>query len=173
MKREEKGQLHDHEEVNRVWKMVILRKIIKAVLSAVLPIIILVVVPNVVSQRIPAEMLPFIEEMIPLHGLIMSISVIGVVLAILSFSLNMVDDWSLIKLLSSIASAFISFYMWLLLLGLGAPSRMGVTQLSVEIATITLDFRFFIILELLLLGISIFSAIVKFYFARKEHLAGR
>jgi|GEM_PF-3341450 len=154
-----------------------MRKIIKAVLSAALYITILVVVPNVglqfLSQSIPAEMLPYIEEMIPFHGIVMSISVIGVVLAILSFSSNMVEDWSPIKLLSSIASAFVSFYLFLLLLGLGDPSRMGITQLSVEIATIIWDFRFFIILELLLLGISIFSAIIKFYFARKEHLAGR
>jgi len=151
-----------------------MRKIIKAVLSAALYITILVVVPNVglqfLSQNIPAEMLPYIEKMIPLHGIVMSISVIGVVLAILSFSSNMVDDWSPIKLLSSIASAFVSFYLFLLLLGLGDPSRMGITQLSVEIATIMWDFRFFIILELLLLGISIFSAVIKFYFARKEHL---
>jgi len=163
--------------MNRVWKMVSMRKIIKAVLSAVLPIIILVVIPNVglqfLFQSIPAEMLPFIEEMIPLHGIVMAMSVIGVIHAILSFSSNMVEDWSPIKLLSSIASAFVSFYLFLLWLGLGDPSRMGIIQLSVEIATIILDFRFFIILELLLLGISIFSAIIKFYFARKEHLEGR
>jgi len=167
--------------MNRVWKMVSMRKIIKAVLSAVLPIIILVVIPNVglqfLFQSIPAEMLPFIEEMIPLHGIVMAMSVIGVIHAILSFSSNMVEDWSPIKLLSSIASAFVSFYMFLLLLGLGDPSRMGIIQLSVEmatmIATIISDFRFFITLELLLLGISIFSAIIKFYFARKEHLEGR
>jgi len=154
-----------------------MRKIIKAVLSAVLYIIILVVIPNVglqfLSQSIPAEMLPYIEEMIPLHGIVMSISVIGVVLAILSFSSNMVEDWSPIKLLSSIASAFVSFYLLLLWFGLGDPSRMGVTQLSVEMATIILDFRFFIILELLLLGISILSALIKFYFARKKHLVSR
>ena len=157
--------------------MASMRKIIKAVLSAVLCITVLVVIPNVglqyLFQSIPAEMLPFVEEMIPLHGIVMAMSVIGVVLAILSFSSNMVEDWSPIKLLSSMASAFVSFYLFLLWLGLGDPSRMGITQLSVEIATIIWDFRFFIILQLLLLGISILSAIIKFYLARKEYLAGR
>jgi len=157
--------------------MASMRKIIKAVLSAVLCITVLVVIPNVglqyLFQSIPAEMLPFVEEMIPLHGIVMAMSVIGAVLAILSFSSNMVEDWSPIKLLSSIASAFVSFYLFLLLLGLGDPSRMGITQLSVEMATIIWDFRFFIILQLLLLGISILSAIIKFYLARKEYLAGR
>jgi len=84
-----------------------------------------------------------------------------------------VEDWSPIKLVSSIASAVVGFYLFLLFIGLGDPSRMGLTQLSIEVATIVLDFRFFIILELLLLGISTMRASVKFYFARKEHLVGR
>ncbi|MDH5770832.1 MAG: hypothetical protein OEZ25_06065, partial [Candidatus Bathyarchaeota archaeon] len=61
--------------------------------------------------------------------------------------------------------------LFLFLMGLGDPSRMGIIQLSVEIVTVVWDFRFFVILELLLLGISILSAIIRFYFARKEHLA--
>lgn len=152
-----------------------MHKIIKAVLFAAFYILMLVVIPNVglqyVFQLMPEEILPFIEEMIDLRGIVMPISIIGVILAILTFSSNMVEDWSLVKLLSSIASASVSFYLFLLLIGLGAPSRMGLTQLSVEIVTIFWDFRFFVILELLLLGISVFSAIIKFYFARKEHLA--
>lgn len=152
-----------------------MRKIIKAVLFAAFYILMLVVIPNVglqyVSQLMPEEILQYIGEIINLQGIVMPISIIGVILAILTFSSNMVEDWSLVKLLSSIASASVSFYLFLLLIGLGAPSRMGLTQLSVEIVTIFWDFRFFVILELLLLGISVFSAIIKFYFARKEHLA--
>jgi hypothetical protein len=155
-----------------------MRKIIKAVLSAALYILILVVIPNIglqyLFQLVPAGSPPrMLIDKMNLQGIVMSISIVGVVLAILSFSANIVEDWSPIKLVSSIASAVVGFYLFLLFIGLGDPSRMGLTQLSIEVATIVWDFRFFIILELLLLGISTMRASVKFYFARKEHLVGR
>ena len=138
----------------------------------------LVVIPNIglqyLFQLVPAGSPPrMLIDKINLQGFVVSISIVGVVLAILSFSANMVEDWSPIKLVSSIASAVVGFYLFLLLIGLGDPSRLGLTQLSIEIVTIVWDFRFFIILELLLLGISIMRASAKFYFARKEHLVGR
>jgi len=153
-----------------------MRKIIKAVLFAALHIMILVVVPNLglqyVSQLVPEEFIPFMEELMNcLRGIVASISIIGVILAVLAFSSNMVEDWSPIKLLSSMASSFVWFYLFLLLLGFGDPSRMGLTQLSIHAASIILDFRFLVTLELSLLGISTASDIIKFYFARKEHLA--
>ena len=152
-----------------------IHKIIKAVLFAAFYILMLVIIPNVglkyVFQLVPEEILQYIEEIINLQGIVMSISIIGMILAILTFSSNMVEDWSLVKPFSSIASAFVWFYLFLFLMGLGDPSRMGIIQLSVEIVTVVWDFRFFVILELLLLGISILSAIIRFYFARKEHLA--
>ena len=153
-----------------------MRKIIKAVFFATLHILMLIVIPNIglqyMSRLIPEKIFEYIAEIINLQGIVMSISIIGVILAILTFSSNMVEDWSLVKPLSSIASASVGFYLFLLLIGLGDPSRVGITQLSVEMVTVVWDFRFFVILELLLFGIRIFSAVIKFYFARKEHLAG-
>lgn len=154
-----------------------MRKIIKAVLSATFYILMLVVIPNIglqyVSQLVPEEILQYMGEVINLQGIVMVTAVIGVARAVLAFSLNMMDDWSPIRLVLSITSDAVSFYLFLLLIGLGNPSRMGLTQLSIEIVTVIWDLRFFIILELLLLGISIATAIIKFYFARKEYLAGR
>lgn len=151
-----------------------MRKIIKATLYAALYILILVVLPNLglqyVSQMIPSEMLPMIETL-PLQGIVMSMTLIGVVLAALSFTSNMMEEWSPIKLVSSIASTVVMFYFSLVLFGLGDPSRMGLTQMSVYGATIGLDFRFFITLELLVLGISVITDVAKFYFVRKEHVA--
>lgn len=154
-----------------------MRKIIKAVLSATFYILMLVVIPNIglqyVSQLVPEEILQYMGEIINLQGIVMATSVIGVARAVLAFCSNMMDDWSPIKLLLSIASDAVSFYLFLLLIGLGNPLHMGLTQLSIEIVTIVWDFRFFISLELLLLGINILIAIIRFYFARKEYLAGR
>ena len=155
-----------------------MRKIIKAVFFAALYILTLVVIPNIglgyAFQLMPegTPMRMFIEETIDLRGIVTSISIIGVILAILTFSSNVVEDWSPIKLFSSIASSFVGFYMFLFLMGLGNPSSMGLNQLSVYVATVVWDFRFFVTLELLLLGIRVVSEIIKFYFARKERLAG-
>ncbi|MCK4243454.1 hypothetical protein KAX03_01090 [Candidatus Bathyarchaeota archaeon] len=153
-----------------------MRKIIKATLHALVYVLILVVIPNIsftyISQSFPKEIFPLLEGVVNLQNFITLTSIAGLFLAILVFSSNMVDDWSPIKLLTSIASAFTGFYIFLILTGLGDPSRMGLTQLSIEMLNIILDFRFFVSLELILLVINVTNSIVKYYFARKEYLAG-
>ncbi len=67
----------------------------------------------------------FIEEVADLRGALMWTSVTGAIPAILAFSSNISEDWSLIKVLLSITSAFVGFYLFLLLIGLGEPSYVG------------------------------------------------
>ena len=153
-----------------------MRRVVRALLFAALYIIFLVIIPNLglqyVSRLVPEGFLSFIDEpMNRLRGIVTLMAAVGVILAALAFSSNMLEDWSPMKLISSIASSFIWFFLYLLLLGFGDLSHMGLTQISIHILSMTLDFRFFVALELLLLVISIANKTTKFYFARKEHLA--
>lgn len=144
------------------------RSVVKAVFFASLNVLLYIVIPKIVLGYMSEEVLPYVEGVIDLEGIVAALTIIGVIKAILVFPKNLTEDCSPLKLFSSVASSLVGFYLYLSLTGLGTPSNMGVTTISYGPLTMTLDFYFFVLLYVLLLVINIAKATTKFYYARRS-----
>lgn len=144
------------------------QSVVKAIFFAALNIFLFVVIPKIVLGYVPEEFLSYLKEVIDLEGIVVALTIIGVIRAILVFPQNLTEDGSLLKLLSSVTSSLFGFYTSLFTIGFGDTSTMGITTIEYNPLTVILDLKFFIVLFVILSCINIVRAIAKFYYARKE-----
>jgi len=156
-----------------------------AVVFPALIIIFLVAAPNILLRYVPPQILVLAKEAvgIDIAGMVLTVTVTGVVLAILSLVKNLAEDWSPVKLLSSVASSVTWLYLFLFLIGVGNPLSLGLvkkdlspasilgSQVSGVTATATIDLRFFAALFILIALLSIMGAYLRFSSSRKARQA--
>jgi hypothetical protein len=107
---------------------------VKAVLWAIPPILSLVIVPRLVLGLIPQTAQNTLSQYtnISLASFITGLNTIGIVLAVLSAVQSWAYKWSIVKPVSSSLHMIASFVLMLYIIGLGNPSTLGVTRLSIS-----------------------------------------
>lgn len=146
----------------------------KAIVYPIGIIITLVILPRFASILIPAGTEEMMRMVIDLNALTSISTAVGIALASISFIKNTTDSWSPANLLAAISSDLVDLYLFMLLIGLGDASSLGVTSTRIPIgpgATITYDFKFFALFQVLIVGFAITHSGLKFYYSRKKHFA--
>jgi len=146
----------------------------KAVVFPALIIIAFVIAPRIAIGLIPAGIEEMIRMVFDVNMVISTLTVVGIAAAAMSFVKNATDSWSPANLLAAIASELIGLYVFIFFIGLGDVAGLGVTRISIPAgpgATMFWDFKFFVLCQFLICGLSIVKESLDFYSSRKGRYA--
>lgn len=142
----------------------------KAVVFPALIIIAFVIAPRIAIRLIPAGIEKMIRMVFDVNMVISTLTAVGIVAAAMSFVKNITDSWSPANLLAAIASELIGLYVFIFFIGLGDVAGLGVARISIPAglgATMFWDFKFFVLCQFLICGLSIVKESLNFYSSRK------
>lgn len=145
----------------------------KAIIYPALIIISLVILPRIAITLIQSYIGALTQTAIDISALTSLSTAVGIALAAISFIKNSTDSWSPANLLASITSSLVDLYLFLFLMGLGDVASLGVMSMNLSFgqgaATITYDFKFFTLFQILIVGFAIAYSGLKFYYSKKQH----
>lgn len=143
-------------------------KVLKAVLGATLCIILFIILPRLVLEKVPPNILiPFG----PIQNILTVLTVLGLTLAALYAVKTLTPKHNPVNLAASVGLELAGFYMLLFFIGLGNPTSFGRVEKAIPMGprvTLMFDFRIFVLLLLVVLAIKVVVALLEFHHARSK-----
>ena len=146
---------------------------IGAIIGALITLILFVGVPYLLPTYIPADIAELLAQSgFEMQSFINQIMIIGVITAALTLVKGFVGKASIISLLVSVAQNLASLVFTVVLLGVGDIGSLGLTSFTVSLENITsyivMDLRAFIYFTVLVVGLRVVEAYLKWSEARAE-----
>jgi hypothetical protein len=143
-------------------------KILKAALGAGLIICFFVVLPRLMLEKVPPDLLiPFG----PVQDILTVLTVLGLTIASLYSIKTLTPKANPANLVASVSLEFAGFYILLFFIGFGDPASLGRVEKAIPTGpgvTLVFDFRIFVLLLLAVLAFKVVVALLEFYNARSE-----
>jgi len=143
-------------------------KVLKAVLGPTLCIILFIILPRLVLEEVPPDILvPFG----PIQNFLTVLTVLGLTLAALYATKTLTPKHNPVNLAASVGLELAGFYVLLFFVGLGNPANFGRVEKAIPMGpgvTLMLDFRIFVLLLLVVLAIKVVVGLMEFHRARSK-----
>lgn len=143
-------------------------KIVKIVLVSIFIILVFIILPRLFLPKVPSE---FLVSLGSLRNILTTLTISGLAGAAFYTAKILTPKRSPVNLVAGIGFELVGYYLIFFFLGLGNPLSFGKVEKALPIepgATLTFDFRIFVLVLLVVFAAKVVVATLKFYQARSK-----